>query len=260
VKTARLIAALGIGLLAFWYALALVLDKVLDDPLASSKGPYPHDVAERFTNSTSTLADATWTTFSQALLGLAIGTAIAALTSIILVQARWIESAFMPYVFAAQMVPVISLIPIAQSIFKSDNATRLFIAGFITFFSITIAMVRGLKSAPLTADELMRSYNAGRTKRMRYLDLPASLPFFFAGMRIAAPLAITGSIIVDLMGATQGLGYLMLTALTFGPQQATMLWAATIIAFLLGVVMSIAVIVFERLVAPWQVASARESM
>ena len=255
-----LFAAIAGGLLALWYALALLLDKVLDDPLASSKMPYPHDVAERFTSSTQTLLDATWTTFSQALLGLAIGTAIAVLLSIVLVQTRWIESAFMPYVFAAQMVPVISLVPIAQSMFKDDNATRLFIAGFITFFSITIAMVRGLKSASPAADDLLRSYNAGRVKTMRYLDLPSSLPFFFAGMRIAAPLAITGSVIVDLMGATQGLGYLMLTALTFGPAQATMLWAAMIITFVLGVLMSLAVIGVERIVAPWQVASAREAL
>jgi NitT/TauT family transport system permease protein len=251
------IAAIAAGVLGIWYLGALVMAEVLDDPLATSKLPYPHQVAERFVDNPGTLADATRITFTQALLGLAVGTAVAALISVAMVQARWIESSFMPYVFAAQMVPVISLVPIAQSIFRSDAATRLFIAGFITFFSITIAMVRGLKSAAPEAGDLLRSYNAGRAKRLRYLDLPASLPLFFSGLRVAAPLAITGAVVVDLMGAQHGLGFLMLSALTFGPQQATMLWAAMVVAFALGVAMSLAVVLAERVFCSWQPALRR---
>lgn len=251
------IAAIVAGALGLWYLGALIMAEVANDPLATSKLPYPHQVAERFVDNPGTLAEATRITFTQALLGLAAGTAVAALISIVMVQARWIEASFMPYVFAAQMVPVISLVPIAQSIFKSDAATRLFIAGFITFFSITIAMVRGLKSASPAARDLLRSYNAGRAQRLRYLDLPASLPLFFSGLRVAAPLAITGSVVVDLMGAQQGLGFLMLSALTFGPQQATLLWAAMIVAFALGILMSLAVVLAERLLCPWQPALRR---
>ena len=58
-------------------------------------------------------------------------------------------------------------------------------------------------------------YNVGRLKLLRYLTIPAALPYLFSGLRIAAPLSLVGAIIVDLMGAQQGLGYLMLTALTY---------------------------------------------
>ena len=73
------------------------------------------------------------------------------------------------------------------------------------------------------------------------------------GLRIAAPLSLVGAIIVDLMGAQQGLGYLMLTALTFGPQQWPMLWASMVITLVLGFALARTVVLAERLLTPWQV-------
>jgi NitT/TauT family transport system permease protein len=75
----------------------------------------------------------------------------------------------------------------------------------------------------------------------------------FSGLRIAAPLSLVGSIVVDLMGAQQGLGYLMLAALTFGPAQWMLLWSAMVITLALGFVMTRTVAIAERLLTPWQV-------
>jgi NitT/TauT family transport system permease protein len=174
------------------------------------------------------------------------------------VQARWVEASLMPYVLAAQMVPLVALVPIIRTMLHSDSATRIFMAAFITFFSVVVAQVRGLRSAPPEAIELMRSYNVGRLKLLRYLSLPASLPYLFSGLRIAAPLSLVGAIVVDLMGAQNGLGYLMLSAITFGPQQFPILWASMAITLALGFALSRAVQLAERLLTPWQVGLRRE--
>jgi NitT/TauT family transport system permease protein len=158
----------------------------------------------------------------------------------------------MPFVLAAQMIPMIALVPIAQNVFQSDDVTRLFIAAFITYLAVTLATVRGLKAAPRQAYELLNSYNAGRAKTLRFVQFPASVPLLFTGLRIAAPLSLVGSILVDLTGAQSGLGFLLVAALTFGSQGGTLLWAAMIILLVLGLLMSQAVVLAERLLAPWQ--------
>jgi NitT/TauT family transport system permease protein len=246
-------ALIVIGVLAVWYAAAALVQGG-DDPLANSKLPYPHVIVERFTDDFSEVMDSAWTSLSTALLGFAIGTAVALVLSVLMVQAAWVESAIMPYLLAAQMIPMIELVTIYQTVFKNDTATRLFIAAFITLFSVTVAVVRGLKSAPPPARELMRSYNAGRLRTLRYLDLPAALPMLFSGLRVAAPLSLVGSVLVDLMGGSMGLGYLMLAAQTFGPAQATLVWVAMFVLLALGFLLSQAVVMAERILAPWQPA------
>lgn len=253
IREAAITVAIVIGVLGLWY-LAAAAVAAGDDPLANSKLPYPHVIVERFLDDFSDVMSAAWTSLSTAMLGFAIGTAVGVVLSVVMVQAAWIESAVMPYLLAAQMVPMIALVPISQTVFKNDTATRLFIAAFITFFSVTVAVVRGLKSAPPPARELMRSYNAGRLRTLRYLDLPAAMPMLFSGLRVAAPLSLVGSVLVDLMGGSQGLGYLMLAAQTFGPAQATLVWVAMFVLLALGFLLAQAVVLAEKFLAPWQPA------
>jgi len=240
-----------VAALALWYLLAAIVQSG-DDPLASAKLPYPHGVVEQVADNASTLAEAGWTSLKQALIGFAVGSLVGIASSIVMAQASWLESGLMPFILAAQMIPMIALVPIAQNVFRDDDLTRIFIAAFITFFSVSVAVLRGLKSAPPAAYELMASYNSGRGKTLRFLQLPAAVPMLFTGLRIAAPLSLVGSVLVDLSGAQSGLGYLMLAAITFGSEGATVLWGAMLVLLALGFLMSQAVVLAERLLAPWQ--------
>jgi NitT/TauT family transport system permease protein len=246
--TVALVAA-GVGV---WYLIAWLVEPS-GQYVTSSKLPYPHLILERIVSDRSTLAEGAWTTVGRALIGFAIGSVAGFAISIVLVQARWLESALMPYVLGAQMIPLVALIPLARTILANDQATRVFIAAFITFFSVTIAGVRGLRAAPPEGIELLRSYNAGRLKVLRYLLIPSALPYLFSGLRIGAPLSLVGAIVVDLMGAQQGLGYLMLAALTFGPAQWMLLWGTMVVTLALGFLLAKCVVLAERLLTPWQV-------
>jgi NitT/TauT family transport system permease protein len=252
-KRRELLITLGIvgGVIGLWYLGAWLLE-ASGDPIASRKLPYPHLVLDQIVDERAALAEAAWTNLRQALLGFAVGAVAAVAMSVVMAQAAWVESALMPFVLAAQMIPMIALVPIAQNVFQSDDVTRLFIAAFITYLAVTLATVRGLKAAPRQAYELLSSYNAGRAKTLRFLQFPAAVPLLFTGLRIAAPLSLVGSILVDLTGAQSGLGFLLVAALTFGSQGGTLLWAAMIILLVLGLLMSQAVILAERLLAPWQ--------
>lgn len=251
----RLIVATAIAcvVIGLWYLGSYLLHSS-GDVLAGSKLPYPHDIASRFINYPDTLLEATWASVSRAVLGFAVGALVGIALSLVMLRAGWLEASIMPYVLFVQMIPLIALVPILRAMTRNDDITRVLLAAFVTFFSVTIATVRGLKATDRDALELMHALDAGWLKTTWRLRFPAALPYIFSGLKIAAPLSIVGAIVVDLMGARTGLGYLMLSALTFGPRQATMLWAAMLITLVAGWCFSAAVGWAERRLSPWQPA------
>jgi NitT/TauT family transport system permease protein len=257
VRTVARTALTIVLVLGLWSVAAMVVQSS-GDPLAQAKLPYPHQLIGLIATERSALVEASWITLQQALIGFVIGSIVGALFAVVLAQASWIEAAFVPLLLAAQMVPMIALVPIAQNVFRNDDATRIFISAFITFFSVTVAMARGMKTASPAAYELVASYNASRLDRLRRLQLPAAVPMLFTGLRVAAPLSLVGSVLVDFSGAQSGLGYLMIAAITIGSNGAMIVWAAMLILLALGFLMSRGVSLVERVVAPWQAALRAE--
>ena len=240
-------------LVAIWYA-AAALVRMGGDTSITSKLPYPHDVLAKVAASAPTFADATWSTGSRAVIGFIIGLAVGTLFGVVMIQSRWIESAFVPYVLASQMIPLIALVPILRAILRDADLVRLYVSGDMSFFIVAIAVVRALKNASPTALELMGSLNASRWTTLRYLRFPAAVPYIFSGLRVAAPLSLIGSILVDFLGARNGLGYLMTASLSIGSSQSTVLWGALLIALALGLLFTRTVAFVEARVSFWQPA------
>jgi NitT/TauT family transport system permease protein len=240
-------------ILAIWY-LAAFLVAASGDPQAGSKLPYPHAIAAKVLQYPGTILDATWATASRAVMGFFLGLAVALVFGIVMVQSRVLEVSVLPYLLATQMVPLIALVPIMRAVLKETELVRLYLAGYVTFFIVTVAVLRGLKSVERAALELMASLDANRADVLRMLRLPAAVPYIFSALRIAAPLSLVGAIIVDLIGSRNGLGYLMIAAVAIGPSQAWLLWSALIISFVLGLLFARLVGYVERRVSPWQPA------
>jgi NitT/TauT family transport system permease protein len=248
----RILAAVA-AVLAIWYVAAFLLEWS-GDRIAYAKLPYPHAILAKVLSAPGTVIEATWETASRAVVGFFIGLSVGTLFAVFMVQARAIEVSFLPFVLATQMIPIIALVPIMRAILREPELVRLYLASYVTFFIITVAVLRGLKSVDRDALALMASLNAGRRTVLRVLRFPAASPYIFSGMRIAAPLSLIGAILVDLVSGQGGLGYLMIAAVLVGPSQATLLWAALLIAFALGILFSRTVGWVERRVSPWQVA------
>jgi NitT/TauT family transport system permease protein len=250
-RAARRYLIVLVAVLAVWYV-AAALVHVSGDPLADSKLPYPHTIAQKVLQYPATIVEATWATASRAVAGFFVGLVVALLFGTLMVQSRLLESSLLPYLLASQMVPLIALVPIMRAILRETELVRLYLAAYVTFFVVTIAVLKGLKSVEPAALELMASVDAGRRDTLRWLRFPAALPFIFSGLRIAAPLSLVGAIIVDLIGSRNGLGYLMIAAVAIGPSQAWLLWSALIISFLLGLLFTRIVGWTERRMSPWQ--------
>lgn len=244
--------AWGLGLLILWEAASWYLLQVRQVPLAQSKLPYIHEVLSAFAEYGDTLVQEGAVTFGNAGLGFLLGAAAGALLAILMSLSKWIEHLAFPYAVASQMIPILGLAPILYGIVHDERVARVLIAGYITFFPVSINMLRGLRGVEPSALELLYSYAAKPWNIYFKLRLPASLPGLFSGLKIAAPLAVTGAILVELMGARHGIGVIMLRNLYYGPSHTYMFWSTVIVGALLGVASYALIGGLERLIAPWQ--------
>src|SRR5581483_11306757 len=204
-------------------------------------------------------------TGKEALVGFALGAAVGFLLGIVLVHSRLLQRGFLPYIVASQTVPIPAIAPMVVVWVNPKLPTGLqgwgavaVIASYLTFFPVTINTLRGLSSADPRALELMRTYAASRWSVLWKLRVPASLPYVFAALKLAATASVVGAIIGELpSGLQSGLGGAIINFnqyYSFEPQE---LWATNIVAAALGILFFVAVVVAERIVvrrAPENVA------
>ena len=201
-------------------------------------------------------------TAKEALVGFLMGALVGFAIAVLLSQSRWIERGVMPYVVASQTVPLLAIAPMVVVGLGSkgvrDWVSVAILAAYLTFFPVTVNVLRGLGSADPRGVELMRSYAAGRWAILWKLRVPTSVPFLFSALRIAAPLSIVGAIISEPAASIQGgLGGAIVNFNQYYSIEPQMLWATNVIAAILGIAFFLAVVLAEKLVvrrAPEHVA------
>ncbi len=182
------------------------------------------------------LAGAAFYTWREAAIGFLVGALLGLVLATVFVHSRLLERAFVPYVVASQTIPIVALAPMIVYAFGPNVASVVIIATYLTLFPVTIAMIRGLRAPDPRALELMRSYAAGRWATYRKVRLPASLPYLFTALKIAATASIVGAIIGEGPGGIpDGLGRAIIN---FNQQYITgpeKLWAAILVSSILGI-------------------------
>jgi NitT/TauT family transport system permease protein len=175
-------------------------------------------------------------TWREAAIGFGLGAILGVALAVAFVHSSLLERAFVPYVVASQTIPIVALAPMIVFFVGHNIPAVVVVATYLTFFPVTIAMIRGLRSPDPRALELMRSYAANRREVLRKLRFPASLPYLFTALKITATASIVGAIIGEGPGGIQdGLGRAIIdfnqTYIT-GPER---LWAAIFVSSLLGI-------------------------
>ena len=187
-------------------------------------------------------------TWREAAIGFLLGTALGLILATLFVHSKLLERAFVPYVVASQTVPIIALAPMIVFALGQGVLSVVVIATYLTFFPVTIAMTRGLRSFDPRALELMRTYAASDREVFWKLRWPASQPYLFTALKIGATASIVGAIIGEDTGGIQaGLGRIITTFNSYyitGPEK---LWAAILVASLLGLTFFACIRIAERL-------------
>jgi NitT/TauT family transport system permease protein len=250
-STNRLRSALVwlVGVYLVWEAAAWTL-VALHDPMAAVKLPYFHDVVATFAAHADTLTEAAAVTFGQAALGFVLGAAVGYVLAVLMSVSRTAERIAYPYLILSQMIPVLGLAPIIFNLVRDMDASRVVIAAYITFFPVAANALSGFRATPADTRQLMHSYAAGKPTTYAKLLIPFSLPYLFAGLKIAAPLSVTASILVDMLGSKNGIGVKLIYALYGG--QSDVFWAAVLTSAAMGIVSYLVIAGAEKLLVPWK--------
>jgi len=175
-------------------------------------------------------------TFREAFGGFVFGAVLGLALAIVFVHSAVLERALVPYVVASQTVPIIAIAPVVVIWLRGGWLAVAVISAYLTFFPVTIAGLRGLRSPDPRALELMRSYASSSRDVLLKVRLPAAAPYLFAAFKVAATASVVGAIIGELpSGIRDGLGGAILNFNQFYVSGPPKLWAAIIVAAIVGI-------------------------
>lgn len=205
------------------------------------------------------LARGAWITFKEALGGLVIGSSVAFVSALVLARWRPFGDALMPYMIAANAIPIIAFAPITNAWFGLLSPwSKITIAAVLCYFPVLVNSLRGLTSVNPESIELMRSYAAGEASTFRRVRIPNSLPFVFTALKVASVLAMIGAVVGDYFGgSTESLGVVILSSVALSRYEIA--WAAILVASIMGIGLYAMVALTERYVLSWHPSVKRRT-
>ena len=219
-RACRIAAAMVLAL-AGWQAVVTLAD------LPRFILPAPAEVFSTLWTSRALIADHAAVTAIEVLVGLVLGAALGWVSAILLAASSLARSLLRPMLVFSQAVPVFALAPILTLWLGYGLWPKIAMALLIIYFPVTSAFFDALMRTPRDWLELARVMGARREQAMWRIRIPAALPGFASGLRLAAVYAPIGAIIGEWVGASQGLGYLMLLA--NGRAKIDLMFAALIV-------------------------------
>jgi len=172
--------------------------------------PAPSDVASALWTDRSLLATNAWVTLREVLGGLAIAIVAGFVLAVVLHISTTTRRAVYPLLVASQTIPIIAIAPILVVWFGYGIGPKLAIIALICFFPVTVNTLDGLRSVDPELPKLMRTLDASRLQTLARVEVPAALPYFLSGAKIAVAVAVIGAVFGEWAGSSSGLGYLIL--------------------------------------------------
>jgi NitT/TauT family transport system permease protein len=201
-RIARVVAPLAIGLaaLACWELLV----RVNDIPHYILPGPVL--VLQSLIADWGTLWPSLLITLQITFMALAVATIGGVGLAILFTTSKWIELSFFPFAVILQVTPIIAVAPLILIYVDNTHAALLICAWIVAFFPILANTTLGLNSADHNLVDLFQLYGASRWQTLLHLRLPAAMPYFLGGLKIAGGLSLIGAIVAEFAAGTAGTG------------------------------------------------------
>lgn len=183
-------------------------------------------------------------TLQALLLGLAAGSAVGLLAGMALAESELLERVLKPYVVVSQVVPKLALAPLFVLWFGFGMLPTVLITALICFFPLMENTLTGLRQVDAQRLQLFRMLGATRLQTLLRLKLPTGLPAILAGLRVAVVLALVGAVVAEFMGASRGLGAVVIAAQ--GMMDTALMFAALVLIAAMGLLLYQACLVLER--------------
>ena len=212
--------------------------------------PGPIRIVRESVESAGAIWEHSLVTMSEVAAGFAISIVCALALGLILDMSAAVRRAVYPLIVASQAVPIPVVAPLMIVWFGFGVTPKIIVIGLFTFVPIVLGFAAGLAATERPTTDLMRTFGASRWQMYRYVKIPAALPDFFTGLRIAAIYAVLGAIFGELAGATDGLGiFLEQSRLSF---RTDLVFGAIFVVTIMSYLLFLAVVLLERRVIPWR--------
>lgn len=232
-----------VGLVGLWWLATIVFG------WPSYLVPTPADVWDEIVAERTLLANSFRTTLWETLLGFALAIAIAVPCAVAIAYSRFLELTIYPALVALNAIPKIAIAPLLVIWMGFGIGPKITMVVLICFFPIVISTATGLKSTPSELIELSRSLSASGLQEFRRFRFPSAIPYILVGLKVAIALAVIGAVVGEFVGATEGLGYVIVAS---GQNANTALaFAAIVLLSLMSIALFYTIVLIQRLVVPW---------
>lgn len=234
---------------------------LVSDTMAQARPvlPPPHQVAAKLwegltaqaVTSKKSLVYHGYVTFRGTMWGFALGIVLGVGLAMAIVRFRVMDLSLMPWAIISQTVPIVAIAPMILAMsnklgIEGREVPKAVIAAYLSFFPVLVSMVKGLRAPDQMQLDLLKTWGATEAQTFFRLRLPASMPYFFASLKVSVAAALVGTIVGELpTGAVEGLGARMLIGSQFGEPLIT--WAALFASAILAGLLIVAVGTVERL-------------
>ncbi|WFR56163.1 ABC transporter permease subunit [Anaerocolumna sp. AGMB13025] len=189
--------------------------------------------------------------------GFAIGAAGGFILALLMNLSGIVEKIAFPYLMIIQMIPILGMAPIVLAITRDIGSSRIIIAAILTFYPVATNTLAGFKAVEREKHDLM--FLCAATKVQIYVKtlIPSSIPYFFTGLKISAPMAITASILVDTLQGDGGLGCMLSQSLKHA-MSIMVFWQIVFLSAIIGILSFYLMGVAEKLLSPHKRALRRK--
>ena len=216
--------------------------------------PPPSAVAVALRDNLPTLAKASATTLTTAVVALVVASVIAQALAILTALSPLLDRAIRPLASVVQVTPVIAIAPLLLIWAGLDHPERALVAlaVLVAFFPMFSGAVAGLRAVDPDLERLFALYGASRWETVRRLRLPSAVPFLLEGHKVGAGLALIGAVVAEFgagSGKVQGLAWQMLDA--GNKLQTARMIAALVVLGVMGVALHTLLEAVERAGLRW---------
>lgn len=191
----------------------------------------------------------TGVTLFEAVAGFAIGSLAGACLGTAFAYSRLLTRSLMPYVIAANTIPVVAIAPIIILWFGHGVQSKIAVTAFLSFFPLALNMMKGLQSYDRVVMDVFHVAAASPWQRFIKMRLPGALPYVFVGLKLNVTFSVIGAIVAEFVQADRGLGFVIMT--TYRTLNMPRLWAAMLMSALIGILFFSLINLLERWAIPW---------
>lgn len=166
--------------------------------------PRPGVVLQTMWTDSALLFSSLLTTLRITFLGLALAVIGGVGLAVLFAQSKWVEMSFFPFAIVLQVTPIVAIFPLINIYVDNQTAKLLLCAWIVAFFPILSNTTLGLNSVDRNLRDLFRMNGASRWQELWHLRLPAAMPYFLGGLKIAGGLSLIGAVVAEFVAGASG--------------------------------------------------------